>query len=113
MLSRGAFVIGGNHHNALGVIRSLGEKGIKPFVIIETKDKNPYILKSKYIQKGWLVRDEQQVLELLESDDLHSDKKHVLIACSDNHSSLIIASFWKFSNLFYQPTYRMLYYFTS
>ena len=36
-------VIGGNHHNTLGVIRSLGYKGLRPYVILITNNNKPYI----------------------------------------------------------------------
>ena len=43
-------VIGGNHHNTLGVIRSLGRKGVMPYVILTSGDNNSFVLKSKYIK---------------------------------------------------------------
>lgn len=36
-------VIGGNHHNTLGVIRLLGYKGLRPYVILITNNNKPYI----------------------------------------------------------------------
>lgn len=86
---REIFVIGGCHHNMLGVIRSLGEKGILPYVIIETHEKNPYIQKSKYIRKCWVVEHERQVLDLLRQEGGGGGEKRVLIACSDNLSSFV------------------------
>lgn len=83
------FVIGGCHHNTLGVIRSLGEKGILPLVIIESDNKNPYIAYSKYIKKKWIVADEQQVLSVLLTEAQNYKKRPVVIACSDNLSSLL------------------------
>ena len=44
-------VIGGNHHNTLGVVRSLGYKGLRPPVIIVSSQKKPYVCNSKYIEK--------------------------------------------------------------
>ena len=45
-------VIGINHHNTLGVVRSLGYKGLKSHVIIMCRQKNPYVCYSKYIVKS-------------------------------------------------------------
>lgn len=40
-------IIGGNHHNTLGVIRALGYKGINSLVILVTNEKNHmYLLAS-------------------------------------------------------------------
>ena len=44
-------VIGGNHHNTLAILRSLGEKGVKSLLIVVSKDPKPYIGYSKYIQE--------------------------------------------------------------
>ena len=83
------FVIGGCHHNLLGVIRSFGEMCINPFVIIETKDINPYVAKSKYIKKCWIVEKELSVLGILIKEAGRHGDKPVVIACADNLSSLL------------------------
>ena len=45
-------VIGGTHHNSLGVIRSLGERGYNvEFVNYNAGGKFDYVAKSKYIIK--------------------------------------------------------------
>ena len=84
------FIIGGNHHNALGVIRSLGERDVIINVIIQSNDKNPYICRSKYISRYWIVSSEKEVIDILinESENFHGEKA-VLIACADNLSSLV------------------------
>ena len=84
------FVIGGCHHNALGVIRSLGEKGIRPYVVIQSDEEKPYIRLSRYISRYWIVASEQEVLAILKSEAVHfHGEKAVLIACADNLSSLV------------------------
>ena len=42
-------VVGGNHHNTLAILRSLGEKSIKSKLIVITGDKKPFVSYSKYI----------------------------------------------------------------
>lgn len=85
------FVIGGNHHNTLGVIRSLGECGIKPYVIIQQDDLPPFVSRSKYINKSWLVSSDKDVLDVLlgEALEYHKEEKAVLIVCADNLSSMV------------------------
>lgn len=83
------YIVGGNHHNALGVIRSLGEKGIKPNVIIQCEESIPYIGKSKYIHNSWIVKTDDEVIHILKQQGKLLTQKAVLIACSDNLSSLI------------------------
>lgn len=49
MSKKKVIVIGGNHHNTLGVLRSLGEKGVFSELILVTSSKYPYVKYSKYI----------------------------------------------------------------
>lgn len=83
------FLIGGCHHNILGVIRSLGEKGVRSNVIIETLENRPYVVYSKYIKEKWIVRNEQAVFETLLQEAKRYTEKPVVIACADNLSSLL------------------------
>ena len=45
-------VIGADHHNTLGIVESLGEKGIKSYVLIVAEAKSSFVLKSKYVIEG-------------------------------------------------------------
>lgn len=47
-------VFGNEHYNPLGIVRSLGERGIKPIGVI-IKNKKPIVSKSKYLKKVFLV----------------------------------------------------------
>lgn len=76
-------VIGGVHHNTLGVIRSLGYVGIKPYVIITTTDKNPYICHSKYIEKYWILTHDSEIISLLLEKFGREKDKPIVIACAD------------------------------
>ncbi len=58
-------VVGGAHINALGVIRSLGENGVKPILLL-TGRKNGYIKKSKYVKKTYYCElDESKIVDIL------------------------------------------------
>lgn len=48
-------VIGGNHHNTLGVVRALGQKEVFPFVVIVSRKKTSFVLKSRYIDGGLII----------------------------------------------------------
>ena len=99
---RKVIVIGGNHHNTLGVVRSLGRKGIKPIVII-TKSGSEKILASKYVGKGYSVEGSEAALALLNDFFLHESLKPVVIACHDNISSLLDLNRDKLKNYFILP----------
>lgn len=81
-------VIGGNHHNTLAVLRSLGEKGVKSLLIVISNDPKPYVGYSKYIQLIKVINSEDEIASAMYS--LHkSSEKAVVIACSDAISSYL------------------------
>lgn len=82
-------VIGGDHHNTLGVIRSLGEKGVKPHVIIVSRDGKSFVAKSKYIGLLHIVRNDTDIVPTLLMYYKQEDQKPVIICCTDATSSLI------------------------
>lgn len=92
----------GDHYNPLGVVRSLGEKGIRPIVILTNK--RPRLINmSKYPQKVHLVSSPQEGLTLLLK--LYGNEKHkpFVYSCSDdicclldNHYNELIDKFFFF-----------------
>ena len=88
-------VVGGCHHNTLGVIRSLGWKGLKPILITVSNQLNPYITYSKYIGKYYCRKNlivpscEEAYNTLMEIGEGFSNKKAVLILCTDGMSSIV------------------------
>ena len=101
-MKKSVIVIGPDHHNTLGVIRSLGRKEIYPYVIFITS-KNTSIKKSKYISNYCILDSIDLLLDKLFSIlDVCSDKP-LLIACSDQISSYIDLNHDKLSNSFICP----------
>lgn len=82
------YIIGGDHHNTLGVIRALGFRGIKPCVIIVTDKKNPYVGYSRFVKEKWTVETDEEAIALL-MNRKGDTTKDVVIACSDSASSAI------------------------
>lgn len=77
-------VIGGNHHNTLGLIRSLGFKGVYSEVLLYGGGKNPFVGKSKYIQKLKLFRDVSEIADYLVNNSNWSNSDTVIIySCTD------------------------------
>lgn len=96
-------VLGGNHQNPLGVIRALGERGIRPDVIINASCRSSFVLKSKYVNRGWICPTDGDVLDCLMSNFHYSADKAVVIACSDNMASLLSNNYERLSPLFHLP----------
>ena len=95
-------VIGGSHHNTLGVIRSLGRAGILPDVILTGKA-DSFVLKSKYVNNGETVKGGQTAIDLLLEKYSDPSRKAVLIGCHDLISSLFDLNRNELSKFFYVP----------
>ena len=77
-------VIGGNHHNTLGVIRCLGEKKIKSNLIVINENRYAYITKSKYVKNFDIVNyDEETIKKILLKKYSKFKNKAILIPTSD------------------------------
>lgn len=91
-----AVVIGGIHHNTLGVIRSLGENNIpanniKVILVDEHYKKKNIISSCKYIKKENIiyVRKNDECVNALIS--FANDKKQTVICCSDGTAETVIS----------------------
>lgn len=106
-------VIGGNHHNTLGVIRSLGEQGVERnnihvLLIGDNIEDRNIVSVSKYVLMqnvehavsydaivDWLLR--------LSEDGI----KRVVICCSDGASETVISNSNKFLDKYYLPSSKI------
>lgn len=95
-------VIGGNHHNTLGVVRSLGYKGLKSHVIIVSRKKNPYVCYSKYIVKYKVVSTAEEIVEYLLSMKNYYINS-VVISCADFVTAVLDAHQSLLSNYYKLP----------
>lgn len=82
------YVIGGDHHNTLSVIRALGYKDVRPNVIIVSDKKKPYVGYSKYIKAKYVVPTDDSAIDILKNISI-TNSHPVVIACSDSASSAI------------------------
>lgn len=85
---REVVIIGPKHHNTYGVIRSLGKKGIKPTVVLDSDTDDCFFAKSRYIGSISHIP-VPQMIDHLTSHVAGGDEKPVLICCSDTLSSLV------------------------
>lgn len=106
-------IIGGLHHNTLGVIRSLGEDGIKPnnlIIILTGKDisKNNIISKSKYTLEeniAYLESDNDIVSWMLEHKK--EMKSSCVICCSDGSAEVVIKNHDLLKSFYLIPGLKM------
>ena len=101
--SQRVIVIGGDHHNTLGVIRALGLSGISPILILITETKFASVGKSKYIDECFFVREnEKEIINALKKCKSISGKP-VVIPTSDYAALLLDRKYNELKNDFYLP----------
>ena len=74
-------VIGSEHYNPLGVIRSLGEAGIAPIAVIR-RGEYGFASVSKYIKRLFLIDDYEESLDIVKKYG-STDCKPIVIPCDD------------------------------
>lgn len=96
-------VIGGNHHNMLGVIRALGQFKIKIIAIIISDTKDVYCKKSKYLKKSYIVgQNSEEILNIL-NNEINKKNKSILIPTSDYAADFIDINYDKLKSNFFLP----------
>lgn len=96
-------VIGGDHHNTLGVIRGLGERGVKSDLILVTPSRMTFVEASKYVARYWKVDSDSDAIDILQSQFANELEKPVVICCSDSSSGLIDENCDRLKDKFYLP----------
>ena len=85
-------IIGSPHHNTLGIVRSLGIKGLKPDVYLISRNKEVGCVKSKYINNIEFFESEESVVDYLLRQNTLGEKA-ILLFSSDSASSAIDATY--------------------
>ena len=100
-------VVGGNHHNTLGVIRALGYKGIQSMVLLVTDEKNPYISYSRYIEECIFVKNKTEIVPFLLDFSKTLSEKAVILSCADFVTSELDNAFESLKDNYYLPTAKV------
>ena len=97
------YILGHDHYNTYGIIRSLGEKGIKSnVVIIGTSMKDSFVLRSKYIYKKGAFPTKEESISFLISEASVCET-NILICCSDDAEELVMTYSDLLKKLFILP----------
>lgn len=100
-------LIGGNHHNGLGLARSFGRHGIRPYGIITDRDtnkKNCFVAASRFWEKTWLVEKEEDALEILLASFTDEPSRPVVIAWSDGAAEMIDSNYDRLKDRYILPS---------
>ncbi len=96
-------LIGANHHNVLGVIESLAQKNIKPYVIVRSDVKEQYVLYSHNIQKGWLCVSDERMLDIILSNFANKNFKTLIYSCDDSVTCFLDRNYKLLKDDFFLP----------
>ena len=101
-------IVGGLHHNTLGVVRSLGKKGLKKNNIIviligEKISRSNFIMASRYLSKSnvHIIETNDDILKQLYK--IAIDEKQVIICCSDGAAEVVMSNYEDLKKWFFLP----------
>lgn len=101
------YLIGGNHHNMLGVARSLGIEKIKSNCLVVTDLKKSFISKSKFVKSCKVFKTEKEAFDYLLKVDIFDNVKHVVIPCSDGAALELDSRLDEFKDKFVVPSLNL------
>ncbi len=93
-------VIGGDHHNMLGVIRMLGEKGFKVNAIIISTSNKTFCDKSRYLDKCFFINKEEDIISKL----LEFPKHTIFIPTGDDAAFILDKYYDKLKDNYIVPS---------
>lgn len=89
MVNNQIIVIGISHYNPLNIVRALGENGYYSNVIILSSRSDSFVCHSRYVRRTWVVKCEEEILEILFGEFTDEELKPVLYTTSDKIASCL------------------------
>lgn len=90
-----------DHYNPVGIVRTLGEAGIRPIAVVVKSDPQ-MVTKSKYVKKKYIVNSPEEGLKLIFSKYAKSKKEKSFILTGDDLTvSLLDKHYNKLKDYFY------------
>lgn len=93
-------VIGGDHHNMLGIIRMLGEKKVTVKAIITSDSKKTFCDKSKYLKECFFINNEKDIISKIKE----FPKGTILIPTGDDAAFILDKHYDKLENNYIVPS---------
>ncbi len=97
------YIIGGDHHNGLGLARILGINGVEVRALIICNNKKSFLSKSKYVSKCFVFPSEKKAFDYLLSVKTN-ESKPILIPYSDAAALELDSRLDEFKDCFYVPS---------
>ncbi len=104
-MAKPVFIIGGSHHNTLGVIRAFGEKGLSSNIVLFISSDDKTVSKSRYISRKrlYFFEHEQQLPQMLLKAAQDFEEKPVIICCGDSFIATVDKAGELLSKYFHIP----------
>lgn len=97
-----AIVIGGNHYNTLGLVRSLGSRGISVALLLENcTRRSSEVVRSKYVGQVIEVNGAPDILDTLRNEFIQEENKPVVFAASDTCAQVVDSNFEELSKKYH------------
>lgn len=93
-------VVAYNTFNSYGVVRSLGEGGIKPYLVCDNNSIQ-FVSKSKWVFDSLTFSDKSEVLSLLRDNFNNEEAKPIVICCDDRLQAEVDSHYSELSHKFY------------
>lgn len=96
-------ILGGNHQNPLGIVEALGRKGLKSNVIIHSDHKSSFVLKSKYVKRGWILKSREEIISCIIENFNDYTSKAVAYACNDDMACILGDNYETLKDILFLP----------
>ena len=97
-------IIGGDHHNGLGLARIFGLNGKKVFAVVITDQQKSWMVKSKFIEGFAIFRTEKEGLDFIQEKFSNEMAKPFIIPYSDGAALELDLRLNEFKDKFHVPS---------
>lgn len=99
-------IVGGNHHNGLGLARIFGLNGIVVHSVVADSCTDSFLRKSKFVNTSVVFKTEKEAFDYIESTFSKAAQKMFLIPYSDSAAFELDRRLDEFSKYFYVPSIK-------
>lgn len=82
-------IIGGDHHNTLGLVRAFGKEGYHIVLFVVAANNKSFVAHSKYVNDCYVVDNENKVIDILVSKVKENNVRIPIITASDQSAELL------------------------
>lgn len=97
-------IVGGNHHNGLGLARSLGGNGIEIHSVVADECKNSFLAHSKFVSSCTVFSNEKEAFDYVLATYSNESERPVLIPYSDRAACELDLRLDEFRGKFHVPS---------